>query len=406
METSYGQVDSAYLRPETAQGIFVNFPELYRVHKAQGGQFPFGVGQIGKSFRNEISPRDFLFRSREFEQMELEFFCHANDADASFKRYVSQCTGFLRNYGIKEASMRLKHYNGQGIAHYAKDCVDIEFKFPFGWGELWGIAHRGTYDLTTHHKCTGVKGFYVREADLKSQEEREALLEKKREENAALAASVDVDQSTEKKPTSELKSNSQNALAAEYQVDPYIPTVIEPAVGLDRLFLAFLVDAYTHQAIIKDSQTQLSNVHESGSVSSKSTPESAESKASGESRVVLKLHPKIAPFQVAILPISKKKKLVDICDSLRRDIIAHVNVDISISQSIGKRYRKHDEIGTLWCCCVDFETESTNTLTVRHRDTMEQKRVEIGTFVRWIRQNPVDWNELVHINLPASTTAQ
>ncbi len=281
-----------YLRPETAQGIFVNFKNIQRTTRKK---LPFGVGQIGKSFRNEITPGNFIFRIREFEQMELEFFCKPGTDLDWFDYWRSFCRDWLLNLGIKEESLRLRDHDKDELCFYSKATTDFEFMFPFGWGELWGVADRTDYDLTQHSKHSGEAMEYF-------------------------------DPETNEK---------------------FIPYVIEPSLGADRVTLAFLCNAYDEETDEK-----------------------------GDKRVVLRLHPALAPFKAAVLPLSKKlsEKAFDIKDELSKDFM----VDFDDAGSIGKRYRRQDEIGTPLCITYDFDSENDNCVTVRDRDTMSQIRIPIS----------------------------
>lgn len=279
-----------FLRPETAQGIFINFKSVMTANRMR---VPFGVGQIGKSFRNEITPGNFIFRTREFEQMEMEYFCHPDDATAQFEAWSSFCMNFLKNLGMKDENVRLRAHAQEELSHYSTATSDIEYKFPFGWGELWGVAHRGNYDLTQHQEHSG--------EDLSYRDP----------------------QSNEK----------------------YIPHVIEPALGVDRLLLAFLCDAYREETVNEDT------------------------------RVVLGLDKKLAPIKVAILPLSKK--LSDKSNELFQMLKDTFVCDHDITQSIGKRYRRQDEIGTPLCVTVDFDTLEDQAVTIRERDSMNQERIPI-----------------------------
>ena len=289
-----------YLRPETAQGIFVNFKNIQRTTRKK---LPFGVGQIGKSFRNEITPGNFIFRIREFEQMELEFFCKPGTDLEWFDYWRSFCRDWLLNLGIKEESLRLRDHDKDELCFYSKATTDFEFMFPFGWGELWGVADRTDYDLTQHSKHSGEAMEYF-------------------------------DPETNEK---------------------FIPYVIEPSLGADRVTLAFLCNAYDEETDEK-----------------------------GDKRVVLRLHPALAPFKAAVLPLSKKlsEKALDIKDELSKDFM----VDFDDAGSIGKRYRRQDEIGTPLCITYDFDSENDNCVTVRDRDTMSQIRIPISELKSYIAE--------------------
>ena len=286
-----------YLRPETAQGIFVNFQNIQRTTRRK---IPFGVGQVGKSFRNEITPGNFTFRTREFEQMELEFFCKPGTDLEWFAYWKDACKNFLLSLGMKEENMRLRDHEQEELSHYSNATTDIEFLFPFGWGELWGIADRTDYDLTQHQKTSGVSMEYFDQED-----------------------------------------NTK-----------YIPYVIEPSLGADRVALAFLCDAYDEEVVGQDK------------------------KGNDDVRVVLRLHPALAPYKAAVLPLSKK--LHDQAMPIYQELAKSFNIDYDEAGSIGKRYRREDEIGTPMCITVDFETETDGCVTVRDRDTMEQIRIPVA----------------------------
>ena len=282
---------TVYLRPETAQGIFVNFPNVQRAARKK---LPFGIGQIGKSFRNEITPGNFVFRTREFEQMELEFFCKPNTDLEWFKYWKDYCHKFLLDLGLKDEHLRLRDHDPEELAFYSKATTDFEFLFPFGWGELWGIADRTDYDLGQHAKFSGKDLTYY-------------------------------DQDTN---------------------EHYIPYVIEPSLGADRVALAFLCEAYDEETV-----------------------------GDNDVRVVLHLHPALAPYKAAILPLSKK--LGEKATEIYEDLAKYFSVDYDETGSIGKRYRRQDEIGTPLCITYDFDSENDNCVTVRDRDTMEQVRIPI-----------------------------
>lgn len=289
-----------YLRPETAQGIFVNFKSI---QTASRKKVPFGIAQIGKAFRNEITPGNFIFRTREFEQMELEFFCHPDNSMDQFKYWKEYCWKWAQEFGLKKDSIRMRDHDDEELSHYSSATSDIEFKFPFGWGELWGVAHRGDFDLTRHQEHSG--------KDMKYMD-----------------------------PTTNEK---------------YVPHVIEPSLGVGRVALAFLLDAYTEE--------DLDN---------------------GDSRVVLKLDNRLAPVKVAVLPLSKK--LAEKAQEVFDGVCGHFACDYDESQSIGKRYRRQDEIGTPFCVTVDFDTPEDQAVTVRHRDSMEQERVPLDQLVNYINE--------------------
>ena len=290
-----------YLRPETAQGIFVNFKNVQRTMRKK---LPFGIGQIGKSFRNEITPGNFIFRTREFEQMELEFFCKPGTDLEWFEYYCNACVQFLKDLGLSEENIRLRAHDPEELAHYSNGTSDIEYNFsePIGWGELWGIADRTDFDLKAHQTTSKQSLEYF-------------------------------DQETNSK---------------------YIPYVIEPSVGVERLILAVMCEAYEMQ--------QLEN----------------------DERLVLHLHPYLAPYKVAVLPLSKK--LNDQSSKVFSDLASEFTCTYDDAQSIGKRYRRQDSIGTPFCVTVDFETEKDNCVTVRDRDTMEQERVALNELKDYIEQ--------------------
>lgn len=278
-----------FLRPETAQGIFVNFRNVQRSSRKK---MPFGVAQIGKSFRNEITPGNFTFRTREFEQMELEFFCAPGTDLEWFSYWKDYCVDFLYSLGLNPDHVRMRDHEKDELSHYSNATTDIEFLFPFGWGELWGIADRTDFDLKQHQTHSG-----------------ESLEYFDQDENLH-----------------------------------YIPYVIEPSLGADRAALAFLIDAYDEEKI-----------------------------AEGDVRTVLRLHPALAPFKCAVLPLSKK--LSDKASLFHRQLSKHFMTDYDESGSIGKRYRRQDEIGTPFCVTYDFESEQDGCVTVRDRDSMKQERI-------------------------------
>ena len=293
---------TVYLRPETAQGIFVNFPNVQRSTRRK---LPFGVAQIGKSFRNEITPGNFVFRTREFEQMELEFFCKPGTDLEWFNYWKDYCHKFLLNLGMRDENLRLRDHDKEELCFYSKATTDFEFLFPFGWGELWGVADRTDYDLSQHAKHSGKDLAYF-----------------------------------------DPETNEH-----------YIPYVIEPSLGADRVALAFLVDAYDEEVIDAEKN---------------------------DVRTVLHLHPALAPFKAAILPLSKKlsEKAGEIYDELSK----YFMVDFDDAGSIGKRYRREDEIGTPFCITYDFESENDGCVTVRDRDTMEQVRIPVGELRAYIEK--------------------
>ncbi|OON98508.1 MAG: glycine--tRNA ligase [Epulopiscium sp. Nele67-Bin004] len=290
--------NTVYLRPETAQGIFVNFKNVQRTSRKK---IPFGIGQIGKSFRNEITPGNFTFRTREFEQMELEFFCKPGTEIEWFDTWKETCHNWLLTLGISPDNLRMRDHSPEELSHYSNGTADIEYLFPFGWGELWGIASRTNYDLTKHSEHSGEDMNYF-------------------------------------DPTTNEK---------------YIPYCIEPALGADRVTLAFLCDAYQEETL-----------------------------EDGETRNIFKFHPAIAPIKAAILPLSKK--LSEPATEIYSTLSKHFNVEYDETGSIGKRYRRQDEIGTPFCITYDFESQNDNMVTVRERDSMEQHRIEISKLVEYI----------------------
>ena len=289
-----------YLRPETAQGIFVNFKNVLRTTRRK---LPMGIAQIGKSFRNEITPGNFTFRTREFEQMELEFFCKPGTDLEWFQYWRSFCENWLLSLGMKKENMRLRDHGKEELSFYSKGTTDIEFLFPFGWGELWGIADRTDYDLKQHAEHSKEDFTYL-------------------------------DQETGEK---------------------FIPYCVEPSLGCDRVALAFLCNSYEEEEIAEE-----------------------------DTRIVLKLHPFLAPYKVAVLPLSKKLsgKAEEIYEKLSKKFMC----DYDEAGSIGKRYRREDEIGTPFCITIDFETENDNSVTIRDRDTMEQVRVKIDELEKWLEE--------------------
>ena len=293
-----------YLRPETAQGIFVNFKNVLRTTRRK---LPMGIGQVGKSFRNEITPGNFIFRIREFEQMELEFFCKPGTDMEWFEYWRAFCKNWLLSLGMKEEKIRLRDHSPEELCFYSKGTTDIEFAFPFGWGELWGIADRTDYDLKQHAQYSGEDFTYL-------------------------------DQETGEK---------------------FVPYCVEPSLGCDRVTLAFLCNAYEEQEI-----------------------------AEGDVRTVLHLHPALAPYKVAVLPLSKKlsEKAEEVYTKLSKNFMC----DYDEAGSIGKRYRREDEIGTPYCVTIDFDTLEDECVTIRDRDTMEQVRVKIDELESYI-QDKIAW---------------
>ncbi|HHT49738.1 MAG TPA: glycine--tRNA ligase [Firmicutes bacterium] len=295
------QAAVVYLRPETAQGIFVNFANVLTTTRKK---LPFGVGQIGKSFRNEITPGNFTFRTREFEQMEIEYFVKPGDDEECYRHWVEVRYNWYQELGINPDRLRLRPHNPEELAHYAKACIDIEYYFPMGWSELEGIANRTDFDLKRHTEYSGNKLDYF-------------------------------DQETN---------------------EHYIPYVIEPSAGADRATLAFLVDAY-HEEPDKD-----------------------------ETRVVLRFHPEIAPIKVAVLPLSRKEPLQSMAKEISGELRRYWNTEYDDAKSIGRRYRRQDEVGTPFCVTVDFQSPEDRTVTVRERDTMAQTRIAVDELVAYLRE--------------------
>ncbi len=289
-----------YLRPETAQGIFVNFKNVARTTRKK---LPFGIAQVGKSFRNEITPGNFIFRTREFEQMELEFFCKPGEDLEWFTYWKDFCGQWLKSLGLKEENTRMRDHEKEELSHYSNATTDIEFLFPFGWGELWGIADRTNFDLTQHQNCSGQSMEYF-----------------------------------------DPETNEH-----------YIPYVVEPSLGADRVTLAFLCDAYDEEQIDEK-----------------------------DTRVVMRLHPALAPFKAAVLPLSKKlsAEAMEVYTKLAEDFA----VDFDDAGSIGKRYRREDEIGTPFCITYDFESKEDGCVTVRDRDTMQQVRLPVSELKAYIEE--------------------
>jgi glycyl-tRNA synthetase len=301
------QSSIAYLRPETAQSIFINFKNIYSTSRVK---IPFGVAQMGKAFRNEITPKQFLFRMREFEQMELEWFCKGEDALAFHKQWCDARLAFYSKLGINKNNIRLRAHEKDELSHYSSATSDVEYQFPFGWKELEGIAYRGDYDLSQHMKFSG--------KDL--------------------------------------------AVFDEQTKQSYVPHVVECSVGTDRLFLTIMFDAY------------------------------AEDVAEGETRIVLRFHPDVAPYKAAFFPLTKKQEeqMSKVYESAKK---AGYSVLYDESGSIGKRYRRHDEIGTPVCFTYDFESDQDQSVTVRHRDTMKQERIAIDNINAYLANLPALFNQ-------------
>ncbi len=291
----------AWLRPETAQGIFVNFDNVLTTSRRK---LPFGIAQQGKSFRNEITTGNFIFRTREFEQMEMEFFVHPDTAQEWYDYWRQERLNWFLRFGAREEHLRLREYAKEELAHYSAGTTDIEFFYPFGWAELEGVANRTDYDLKRHAESSGKRLDFFDEA------------------------------------------------SGEH----IVPYVIEPAVGVDRCVLIFLLDAYREEEV------------------------------RGEKRTVLKLHPYLAPFKAAILPLSRNEKLVPAARQVYELVRSHFMTDYDDAQSIGRRYRRHDEIGTPLCVTVDFDTLDDQAVTIRERDSMEQVRVPITNLVEALRE--------------------
>ena len=302
-KTNLGAAGSAiaYLRPETAQAIFVNFKNVMSTNRVK---IPFGIAQIGKAFRNEITPKQFLFRMREFEQMEMEFFCRPENATKFFEAWQKIRFDFYQKIGVNQSNLRLRPHEKDELAHYSSQCVDVEYQFPFGWKELEGIADRGNFDLSQHIKHSG-KDLSVHDEATK---------------------------------------------------ESFVPHVVECWVGVDRLFLTLLFDAYTEDDV------------------------------EGEVRTVLKLHPRIAPIKAAFLPLSKKisEPMLKLYNEVKKQTGLQLMFDES--GSIGKRYRRHDEIGTPVCFTYDFDSETDGCVTVRDRDTLEQKRIPMDQVTDYLKK--------------------
>ncbi len=295
-----GSGNQVYLRPETAQGIFINFKNVVESCRQK---VPFGIGQIGKSFRNEITPGNFIFRTREFEQMELQFFCEPGSEMEWYEYWKKYSMDWLAEIGINKDKLRFRDHSAEELSHYSNATADIEYDFPFGWGELWGIASRTDFDLTQHTEHSKVDMRY------------------------------------------------HNKVTNE----KYIPYVVEPSLGVDRLLLVALTDAYEVE--------ELEN---------------------GEQRTVLRFHPSVAPVKAAILPLSKNEKLMKIADEIFGDLLKSWKVEYDETQSIGRRYRRQDELGTPYCITVDFDSLDDNAVTIRERDSMEQVRLPIAEVKSWL----------------------
>ncbi len=303
--THMGPVESSdnvvYLRPETAQGIFTNFENVRRTARLK---LPFGIAQIGKSFRNEITPGQFVFRTREFEQMEMEYFCHPDEADKWLEYWLDERMRWYLDLGMTEERVRLRAHEPEELAHYAADTYDVEYEFPWGWDELEGIANRTDFDLRQHSEHSGKDlRYYDQEAD-----------------------------------------------------ERFYPYVIEPAGGATRTTFAFLIDAYDTETV------------------------------NDEERTVLRLDPRLSPIKVAVLPLSKKEDLVAVTEEVASMVRPLWDTEVDVTQAIGRRYRRQDEIGTPYCVTVDFDTLDDKQVTVRHRDTMAQDRIPIEGVVRYLEE--------------------
>jgi glycyl-tRNA synthetase len=294
--TQMGPVEDAgeqvYLRPETAQGIFINFENVRRTARMK---LPFGIAQIGKAFRNEITPGQFVFRTREFEQMEMEYFCHPKDAETWFRYWVDERRRWYTDLGMSEEALRLREHEKDELSHYSAGTFDVEYRFPWGWDELEGIANRTDFDLKAHAEHSGKDLMYF-------------------------------DQDTD---------------------DRFYPYVIEPAAGATRTTFAFLIDAYDEEDV------------------------------KGEIRVVMRLDSRLSPIKVAVLPLSKKSELIEVSERLAAELRPRWTVEHDVTQAIGRRYRRQDEIGTPYCVTIDFDTLEDHQVTVRDRDTMAQDRVSL-----------------------------
>ncbi|UUD37175.1 Glycine--tRNA ligase [Mycoplasmopsis californica] len=300
-ETKQGVVEDkkslVYLRPETAQGIFINFKNMLRATRSK---LPMGIAQLGKSFRNEVTPGNFIFRTREFEQLELEVFCEKADAKQIFKKYLDKSVAFLKYLGVNEKNFRLRAHAKEELAHYSLGTTDIEYNFPFGWGELLGVANRSDFDLSSHMKATGEDLTYLNEQNQK-----------------------------------------------------ITPFVIEPSMGLDRLMLAIICDAF-------------------------------EKEQANDDRIVLKFNKKLAPYRVAVLPLVKKQAQES---QAIYDLLAKNDISVTYDEtgSIGKRYRRQDAIGTYYCITIDYDTKDDNCVTIRERDSMKQERIAIKDILQYIK---------------------
>jgi len=297
-----------FLRPETAQGIFTEFKNVLRTSRKK---LPFGIAQIGKSFRNEITPGNFVFRTREFEQMELEFFCRPGEDLEWFSYWKQFCYDFLTSLGLKEENIKMRDHSPEELSHYSNATTDIEYNFPFGWGELWGIADRTDFDLKSHMEHSGEDLSY-----------RDPITNEK-----------------------------------------FVPFCVEPSVGVDRMLLAFLADAYDEEGL-EDNE-----------------------KATDDTRTVLRLHPALAPYKASVLPLTKKQN--EKASEVYSELAKHFMINYDDSGNIGKRYRREDEAGTPFCITIDFDTEADDTVTVRDRDTMDQIRIKTGELRSFLEEKMV-----------------
>ncbi|MEC7925908.1 MAG: glycine--tRNA ligase [Actinomycetota bacterium] len=296
------QNSQVFLRPETAQGIFINFENVLRTMRAK---IPFGIANIGKSFRNEITPGQFIFRTREFEQMEIEFFCKESEEEKWMDYWIKKRMEWYQSIGIKENQLQLREHDENELAHYAKKTVDIEYLYPWGWGELEGIANRGNYDLLAHQENSGKDLSYF-----------DSLNDEK-----------------------------------------YLPSVIEPAGGLTRTLFALLLSVFDEEKLEND-----------------------------EIRTVFRFKFELAPIQIGILPLSKKDDLIEVCNEINKKLKNEYRTEVDVTQSIGKRYRRQDEIGTPYCITVDFDSLEDNSVTIRDRDTMKQERISIDKLSKYFEK--------------------
>jgi glycyl-tRNA synthetase len=329
----YDPSSEAFLRPETAQGIFLNYRNVLDTTRVK---VPFGIAQIGKSFRNEITPRNYTFRSREFEQMEIEFFCHPDQSQQWYAYWRDQRFAWYTSLGLQSSKLRLRDHSPEELSHYSCGTADIEYAFPFlqegDFGELEGVAHRGDFDLRSH-----MEGKLVRQGD-------GFVLELDAEGNPRFAGSG--------KDMSYLDNQTK---------ERYIPHVVEPSAGADRAALAFLCEAYTED-MVPDNKGDL------------------------QARTVLKLHPRLAPFKVAVFPLVKRAGMPEVARDIYRELKRHWNVYYDESGSVGRRYRRQDESGTPFCVTVDGQTLDDNTVTVRDRDTTQQDRVAIADLASFVQE--------------------